>query len=386
MMIKSSRSRSRTVALATGMLLAFGAAGCGSTDEGGGGGETLVIGADFPLTGSLSFLGESYKRGAELCTERLNEAGNGPTIRLIVNDDESSPEGSARVAQRLLTREQVNAIIGTASVPNTAAVAAAAKGADVPFVAISGYAVDAAADPVVFNAAHRSQDAAAAAFKYFADQGWTNMGLLMANGPLGEEGTRVADALAKQHGLKIVAREGFDITAGDVTSQLASLRAAKPDVIFSFTTGEPAALIARNMATLGMDVPLLVSHGNATAGFLKLASDISTKVYVPSGRVMVPDSLESDDVAAEFVTAYEAKHSTQPDYFAGMSCDAVSLVHAAATQADSTEAKALTDALTKVSYEGVTAAYKMSPQDHHGTTPDEVVLLTVENGKFVVAK
>ncbi|GAB3348536.1 ABC transporter substrate-binding protein [Modestobacter lapidis] len=383
-------NRGRKVAIAAaGMTVAVVAAGCGGGDGGGGGGgngETLRVGADFPLTGALSFLGESYERGAELCTDRLNEAGEGPTVELIVNDDESSPEGSARVAQRLLTREQVDAIIGTASVPNTSAVAAAANGAGVPFVAISGYAVDPATDPVVFNAAHRSEDAAAAAFEHFAEQGWTDMALLMANGPLGEEGTRVAELLAEEHGLDIVAQEGFDTTATDVTSQLASLRAADPDVVFSFTTGEPAALIARNMATLGMDVPLLVSHGNATNGFLELVAGIPTRVFVPSGRVMVPDALAEDDVAAEFVAAYEEEYGEQPDYFAGMACDAVSLVHAAAAEAGSTEPEALLGALEGLGYEGVTATYDLSAEDHHGTTPEQVVLLTVENGEYVLAE
>ena len=76
------------------------------------------IGGIFPLTGYLSWLGEYKKKGSELKVELINKAGgvNGRPLELVVYDDQSSPETASRVAQRLVSKDEVIAMIGTASV------------------------------------------------------------------------------------------------------------------------------------------------------------------------------------------------------------------------------------------------------------------------------
>ncbi len=63
-------------------------------------------------------MGRSCKNAAEMAVEEVNKAGGLEvagtkyTIKLIVEDNEDRPESSAAVAQKLISQNQVLAIIG----------------------------------------------------------------------------------------------------------------------------------------------------------------------------------------------------------------------------------------------------------------------------------
>ena len=149
--------------------------------------DTYKIGGIFPLTGSLSWLGEYKKKGAELKVELINKAGgvNGHKLELISYDDQSSPETASGAAQRLVSKDQVVAMIGTASVPVSAAVAAIGAKNKIPVIVGSGYEVDAAKEPFLFNSAHRTDFAVARPYQYWQSKGITKVALLMPIGSLG---------------------------------------------------------------------------------------------------------------------------------------------------------------------------------------------------------
>jgi branched-chain amino acid transport system substrate-binding protein len=58
---------------------------------------------------------EPYKKGMELAVEQINAAGgvNGRTLTLIARDDNANPGDAVRVAEELLSREQVDVLTGT---------------------------------------------------------------------------------------------------------------------------------------------------------------------------------------------------------------------------------------------------------------------------------
>lgn len=344
--------------------------------------DVYKIGAVFPMTGSLAWLGEYYRKAAELQVDMLNEQGgvNGRKLELVVYDDLSTPEGAARAAQRLISRDRVVAVIGTGSVPMSGAVATVVKEHRIPAVLSSGYVVDASKDAFVFNTAHRTDFAVERPFRYFAGKGMKRVSLLMPLGPLGDVGIGAAQKAAEKHGIKLVANERFNPQSPDLTAQLAQLRAAKPDAVFSFVTGEAAAMVARNMAQIKFDVPLLVSHGNATPGFLKMVSGLNTQIIVPSGPLSVAHSIPKSspiyDVAMRFVAAHEKRYGEPPNYFSGLTADAVRLIVEAIRRANSAEGDAMRAALEQIrDFPGYGGVYRLSPTDHHGTAADEMVLL-----------
>jgi branched-chain amino acid transport system substrate-binding protein len=349
------------------------------------------IGGIFPLTGYLSWLGEYKKKGSELKVELINKAGgvNGRPLELIVYDDQSSPETASRVAQRLVSKDEVIAMIGTASVPISGAVASIANRYKIPAIIGSGYEVDPKKDSYVFNSAHKTDFAVERPFQYFKDKGITKVALLMPIGPLGELGGGLARKYAPKYGITIVGEERFDVKSPDVTAQLAKLRTLGPQAVFSFCTGEPAALVARNMAQLGMNIPVLVSHGNANPGFLKLVSNVNIPIIVPAGRAAAPDSIPDSDpckkVIVDFNKAHQQKFGEPANYYSAEMVDAVDIIAAALKVVPSAEGDKLRDAIEKTKgLVGMNGIYNFSPTDHHGTVVQDMMVLTIKDGKWQV--
>jgi branched-chain amino acid transport system substrate-binding protein len=346
------------------------------------------IGAIIPLTGYLSWLGEYMKKGAELKVDLINKAGgvNGRPLELTIYDDQSTPETATRMAQRLISKDGVIALQGTGTVPISGAVASVANKFKIPAILQSGYTVT-EKDVFVFNNAHRTDFAIARPLQYFQKKGITQIALLMPIGPLGELGSSVVRKYAPTYKINVIGEEKFDVKSPDVTPQLAKLRSLNPQAIVAFTTGEPAALLERNMAQMGMTIPLVVSHGNANPGFLKLVSQTPGNVIVPSGPIMAPESLADTNpikkVITEFAREYQKKYGEPANYFSGQQADAVALTAEGLRLAKSDDPAKLRDAIESIkNFPGCNGVYNMSAADHHGTTMDNMILLTIKDGKW----
>jgi len=353
--------------------------------------KVVKIGGVYPLTGYLSWLGEYYKKAAVLQVDTINKAGgvNGYKLELVVYDDQSSPEEATRATLRLVSKDQVVAVTGTATAPITGAVSSVANKNKIPAVLSSGYDVKADKEPFLFNTAHPTFFAIGRPFMYLKKKNVKGAGLLMPIGSLGEIGITNSNRASQQFGIPIVGEERFDVKAPDVTAQLAKLRGANPGAIFSFTTGEPAALVAKNMAQLKFEVPLVVSHGNATPGFLKLASGLTTNVLVPTGKIMVPDSLSANDPCKALIVNFNKLHMERygepANYFSGLLADAVMLIAEGMRIAkSSTDPVKIRDGIEKIkNFPGLGGVYSMSASDHYGTKMEDMVLITIKGGKWV---
>ncbi len=348
------------------------------------------IGFIVPLTGYLSWLGEYMKRGAEVKVEMINKTGgvNGRPIELVTYDDQSSPETATRHAQRLISRDGVVAIMGTGTAVISGAVSSVANKSKVPAVIQSGYALS-DKETFTFNNAHPTDFAISRPMIYFQKKGINRVALLMPIGPLGELGSGIARKHAPTYKITIVGEEKFDVKAPDVTAQLAKLRTLNPQAIMAFTTGEPAALLARNMAQMSMNIPLVVSHGNATPGFLKLVAQTPTPVIVPSGKIMAIETLADSDpvkkVVVEFSRAYQAKYGEPANYYSGQQADAVALIAEGLRVTKSDDPVKLRDAIENIkNFPACNGVYNMSPTDHQGTRTEDMILLTIKDGKWAV--
>lgn len=353
--------------------------------------DTVKIGGIYPLSGYLSWLGEYYKKAGNLQVEMINRKGgiNGKKVELIIYDDQSSPQEAVRAAQRLISKDGVIAITGTATAPISGAVSSIANKSGVPALISSGYDLKPDKQPFIFNTAHPTYFAIAQPVKYLKSKGKKKLALFMPIGSLGEIGIANAQRAAKDFDMEIVGIERFDVKAPDVTAQLAKLRALKPDAVLCFATGEPAALVARNMAQLKFDVPLVVSHGNATPGFLRLTSGLPVTIIVPSGKIMAPDALADDDpvkkLIVKFNEEHKAKYGEPANYFSGLVADAIALTAQGASLSKSTDRSKVKEGIEKIrNFPRLGGIYNLSTTDHYGTSIDDMICLTIKDGKWVL--
>jgi ABC-type branched-subunit amino acid transport system substrate-binding protein len=107
------------LAFATGLVLVIGGAGCGGdNDEGGGGKESfdLVIGDSIPLTGDLSDFGPPGQKASDLAVAQINnaikEAGVDQTVKVVHEDNETSPQAAVQAARKLVDSDGATCITG----------------------------------------------------------------------------------------------------------------------------------------------------------------------------------------------------------------------------------------------------------------------------------
>jgi branched-chain amino acid transport system substrate-binding protein len=143
------------------------------------------------------------------------------------------------------------------------------------------------------------------------------------------------------------------------------------------------------MAQLGMNIPVLVSHGNANPGFLKLVSNVPVPILVPSGRAAAPESIPDSDpckkVIVEFSKEHMKKYGEPANYYSAEMVDAIDLIAAALKTAGSADTEKLRDALEKTKgFVGMQGIYNFSPTDHHGTVLQDMMVLGIKDGKWQV--
>jgi branched-chain amino acid transport system substrate-binding protein len=351
------------------------------------------IGGIFSLTGHLSWVGTCKRKAAELRAEMINQAGGvkGHTIRLLARDDQSSPDLAARAAENLITRQGVSAIIGTASLTISAAIASIVDVYQIPTIISSAFDLDHRKHFFLFNTSHKTEVVVEHSFQRLQAMGISRIALLMPVNPLGELGSAVGNKLCQKYGIRVLVQEKFSPDGEDIKSCLARLREYDPQAIFAYATGKPAANVARNMAALNMNIPLVVSHGNANPGFLREVSCLPVPILVPSGQTMSPKAIAKDNPCKTVVTKFNENHFQRygepADYCGAAASDALGLAAAGFRVSGSFHGPDLREAIeTMGSFEGMEGVYRFSPDDHHGRLLEQMVLLQLKNGRWLCDK
>lgn len=79
--------------------------------------EGLKLGALLPLTGGLQAYGETSLNGIKLAVDQINAAGgvNGGKVEMIVGDDQTNPQAGVAAAQKMVSVDKINAMVGALS-------------------------------------------------------------------------------------------------------------------------------------------------------------------------------------------------------------------------------------------------------------------------------
>src|SRR5215210_3903160 len=78
------------------------------------GAQTIKIGVNEPLTGPFAASGTYVVNGAKIAADEINASGGvlGQKIELVIEDNKSNPTEAAAVAEKLVTRDKVPALMG----------------------------------------------------------------------------------------------------------------------------------------------------------------------------------------------------------------------------------------------------------------------------------
>ena len=101
------------------------------------GADPVKIGVIYPLTGPIAAAGSYQKAGVEMARDKINAEGGilGKPFTLFIEDGANDPAQSVSAAEKLVTREKVDAMIAAwGSSPTLAVSASVTKKYGVPHV------------------------------------------------------------------------------------------------------------------------------------------------------------------------------------------------------------------------------------------------------------
>ena len=390
------RSPSGLLAVLGILLVGLLAGGCGEKPEAPTApgappvsGEPYVIGAMFAITGDASSLGIPERNTAEMLERMINEAGgiNGRPLEIVIEDTKGDPAEAVKAAKRLVEAEDVLAIVGPSRTGTTLAVIEYIEGVEVPLISCAaGIQIVEPPKKWVFKTPQSDRMAVQKIIEYLQSRNITRVASLADNTGFGKAGVDELRALMPAAGIRIVATEEYAPTDKSMVTQLTKIRGTNAQAVVCWGTPPGPAIVAKDMHQLGMEIPLVCSHGVANETFLSIAGDAANGVVLPAGRLIVVDQIPADhpqtQVLEEYATKYRAEYGKSADTFGGHAWDAIQIA-AQALRTAGEDRPALRDAIEQTTgFVGTGGVFGFSPEDHNGLTKDAFVMVEVVDGKW----
>jgi len=187
-----------------------------------------------------------------------------------------------------------------------------------------------------------------------------------------------------------VAEEAYGEEDSDMTAQLTNIKGTDAEAIVCWGTNPGPAIIAKNLVQLGIELPLIQSHGVASPSYIEYAGDAANGNILPTGKILVLDQLPESDVQyealMEYRDMYEATYEIDVSGFGGYAWDAMGII-ANALEVAGADRAALRDAIEATTdYVGVSGVFNMTPEDHTGLTKDAFVIVVIEDGGWKIVE
>ncbi|NMB45889.1 MAG: ABC transporter substrate-binding protein [Firmicutes bacterium] len=312
----SSKSRVVSILLAIAMVL--------TVAIGAGAAETFRVGVVGPRTGPVATYGLSVIDAVTLAVEEVNAAGGilGQQIELIVEDNKADAIETNNAFRKLISRDEVHAIIGAVVTANSIVGAQVAQMMKVPMITPTSTAekVTEKGDYIFRSCLIDPVQAIIMANFVYNSLGFREVACLTAQSNDYSVGLEeVFTKTFRELGGTIVATESYSEGDQDFKAQLTKIRAKKPSAIYVPGYYTEAGLIARQMRQLGMDQPILGTDGFHSPKLFEIGGDAVLGSYFTNHY-----SIETEDeIAVHFLESYRAKYGQDPDGFAALAYDAV---------------------------------------------------------------
>lgn len=211
--------------------------------------------------------------------------------------------------------------------------------------------------------------------------GLKRIAVLHLNTDWGRTSKDVFVKAATERGATVVAAEGYQAEEKDFRSTLVRVRDAKPDGIVLISYYADGALIASQVRTTGITLPVVASSSVYSPKFLELGGEAVNGIVTSTN--FFPE--EARPEVQTFVKHFKAKYNREPDAFNAYAYDAVQIAAAAIRSAGTTDRKTIRDAFYKIKDvpSVVFGKINFDPTTRRVIGVKNVDLL-VHNGKWVV--
>ncbi len=275
----------------------------------------IRLGLMLPYTGTFAQLGTAIENGLRLALDQISGKPGGREFEFFKVDDESDPAKATDNANRLITRDKVDVLIGSVHSGVAMGMLKVAKENGTLMLipnAGAGAATGALCAPNVFRTSFTNWQPIHPLGKVMAERGHKKAAFMTWKYAAGEESLESF-------------REGFSAAGGSVVKELfvpfpnvefqallTEIAAIKPDAVACFFAGGGAVKFVRDYAAAGLkDKIPLYGSGFLTEGVLAAQGDAADGLLT---TLHYADSLDNPRNKA-YRAAYVKAYKIEPDVF-----------------------------------------------------------------------
>ncbi|WP_102346326.1 ABC transporter substrate-binding protein [Bacillus sp. Marseille-P3661] len=358
----------------------------GATETQEGNKDPIIIGSTLSLTGGPGFLGSGMKEVFDLVVKQTNENGgiNGRPLEIIYYDDEGDPEKTVQNAQRLIKKDGVNIIIGPSLASTTTALQPLVEREKVIMFSLSNTYIP-PADSYIFNTSLSGESGHEIHHEWLIENGIKKVGFLATTDSSGDIATNIInEKFQGQDGIEyVIERMGLDSL--DLTPQLTRLRGEGIEALIVIGPGSPPTIAIKNAGQLGMDMPILLIHSQASNIFAKsIEGFIPDQLFITGTGPMAYDQLDDKNPLKpeilKIAKAFKEEYNKEIDHVGAVGYDAITSVIKGIEMADSDDPDKIKEVF-ETQFKDVmltTGIVNYTTEDHQGTDMRGAVLLRLD--------
>ncbi len=361
--------------------------------------DPIKIAVSGPFTGGSSAMGVSMRDGVHLAIAEINQSGGilGRQVVAVERDDEAKNERGVQIAQEMINKEKVVAVVGYVNTGVALASQRFYQEAKIPVMnnvatgTVITHQFDGEAENYVFrNAASDGIQAPMIVDEAITRRGFRKVAILADSTNYGQLGREGLENALKAKGIVPVAVEKFNIKDVDMTAQLLKAREAGAETVLTYGIGPELAQIANGMVKIGWKVPMIGSWSLSMGSFIDNAGANGNGARMPQTFIQEPTSPKRQAFIASYLKTFNPKGGRiDSPVSAAQGYDSVYLLAEAIRQAGSTDGPKIRAALEdlKAPYDGVVTNYSkpFSKADHEAISANIAVFGEVKGGRVVYA-
>jgi branched-chain amino acid transport system substrate-binding protein len=285
--------------------------------------ESVKIGFIATFSGPIGLIGQHMYDGFTLGVEHAGGRLGGLATEVLKEDDQLKPDVGLQVAKKLVERDRVDFVVGTVFSNVMMAIYK-------PIVESKTFLIGSNAGPSpiagaqcspwFFSTSWQNDGAHEAMGKHVQGKGYKRVYLMAPNYQAGKDGLAGFKRFYKG---EVVGEVYTQINQPDYSAELAQLRAAKPDALYTFHPGGMGVNFVKQYTQAGLmkEVPIF-SAFTVEETTLKALGDAAVGAY---GTAFWTPDLDNA-TSRRFVTDFEKKFGYTPSTYAAQSYDAALLI------------------------------------------------------------
>lgn len=343
---------------------------------------TVMIGFAAPLTGDNAIYGQGMKRAVDMAVAEANASAAarkaGYAFVSEPQDDQGDPKQAVNVANLLASEPGVVAVVGHFNSGCSIPASAVYNGAGLAMVSVSTNPQLTAQgfDTVDRIVATDDAQGTYAGELVYRKLGYRKVVVINDSTPYGQGLTTEFTKRFTALGGTVTDSERIQPKDVDFSSIITKAQALHPDAIYYGGAHTEGALISKQAAEAGLDVPVVGGDMLFSDDYISIAGasnaegDICTSLGLP---------LEQQPRGVEFKKAYVARYKQDPQAYDSYAYDSAWIIIKAVLKAG-TDRSAVAKAIRGITYDGVTGVTRF---DAKGDTTNKVIsAYKVTDGKW----